>query len=296
MTTNGYLFKEGFDNLRKHSSKTRSTMFIICATMFIVGVFLLILQNINANVKIVKEEQGFQAFINDTSTEAQTNYIKDQISLIDGVKDVIYISKEMAFQDALNVFEGQEYFLEGIEKTKPFPASFVVTFNDLKSANLVKEKVEKIEGIYKVQYNETTINAVLTISTIANYFLLGIGIIMLVISMFIISSTIKLAVYSNKREIYIMKYIGATDSFIRKPFIVEGALMGIISSVISFVIVSILYIVIYARVNSIGTTLGTFGLLPYSVLWWQVLVVFLVIGLFIGIIGSVIAITKYLKD
>ena len=296
MTTNGYLIKEGFDNLRKHSSKTRSTMLIICATMLVVGVFLLILQNINANVEVVKEEQGFQAFINDTATEAEINYMKDQISLLEGVKEVIYISKEMAFEDALNVFEGQEYFLEGIEKTKPFPASFIVTFYDLKLANEVKANVEKIDGIYKVQYNETTINAVLSISTIANYFLLGVAIIMLIISMFIISSTIKLAVYSNKREIYIMKYIGATDSFIRKPFIIEGALIGIISSIISFIIVSIIYIVIYARISSIGTTLGTFGLLPYSILWWQVLVTFLGLGLFVGIIGSMISITKYLKD
>ena len=296
MTTNGYLFKEGFDNLRKHSSKTRSTMLIICATMFVVGIFLIILQNINANVKVVKEEQGFQAFINDTATEAETNYMKDQISLIPGVKEVIYISKEMAFEDALNVFEGQEYFLEGIEKTKPFPASFVVTFIDLEQANKVKEETEKIEGIYKVKYNETTINAVLTISKVANYFLLGIAIIMLVISIFIISSTIKLAVYSNKREIYIMKYIGATDSFIRKPFIIEGALMGIISSIISFIILSVIYIVIYARVSSIGTTLGIFGLVPYSVLWWQILIMFLGIGLFIGILGSIMAIAKYLKD
>ena len=296
MTTGGYLFKEGFDNLRKHSSKTRSTMLVICATMFIVGIFLILLQNINANVKVVKEEQGFQAFINDTSTEAEINYMKDQISLIDGVKEVIYISKEMAFEDALNVFEGQEYFLEGIEKTKPFPASFVVTFTELEKVNKVKEETEKIEGIYKVKYNETTINAVLTISKIANYFLLGIAVIMLIVSIFIISSTIKLAVYSNKREIYIMKYIGATDSFIRRPFIIEGALMGTISSIISFIIISILYIVIYARVTSIGTSLGIFGLLPYSMLWWQILLMFLGIGLFVGVIGSIMAITKYLKD
>lgn len=296
MTTNGYLFKEGFDNLRKHSSKTRSTIFIICATMFVVGIFLLILQNVNYNVNIVKEEQGFQAFINDNATEDEVNYMQDQIEILNGVNEVFYISKDMAFEDALNLFEGQEYFLDGLETVQPFPASFVITFYDLEEASNIKASVEKIDGIYEVQFNESTINAVIAISNIANYVLLGIAGILLVISIFIISSTIKLAVYSNKREIYIMKYIGATDSFIRSPFIIEGAIMGTISSIISFIVVSILYILLYSRVNSYGTSLGTFGLIPYSELWYQVLGVFVIMGLLIGIVGSMISITKYLKD
>lgn len=296
MTTNGYLFKEGFDNLRKHSSKTRSTILVICATMFVVGIFLLIFQNVNYNVDIITKEQGFQAFINDSTKEDELNYMQDQIEILDGVNEVFYISKEMAFEDALNLFEGEEYFLDGLESVKPFPASFVITFNDLEKANSIKASVEKISGIYEVRYNESTINAVIAISKIANYVLIGIAGILLVISIFIISSTIKLAVYSNKREIYIMKYIGATDSFIRSPFIIEGAIMGVISSIMSFVIISIIYILLYSRVSNYGTSLGTFGLIPYSGLWYQIFGVFIGLGIVIGIIGSMISITKYLKD
>ncbi len=296
MTTRGYLIKEGYDNLKKHTSKTLSTMLIITATMLILGIFVLILQNITANVRIIEEEQGFQAFITDGTTENQISYMEDEIKVLEGVEEVLYISKEMAFEHAKTVFEGQEYLLEGMEKTLPFPASFVVTFEDLEYASSVKEKVEKIEGIYKVSFNETTINSVLSISSVVSVVLLALGIVMLVVSVFIISNTIKLAVYSNKREIYIMKYIGATDSFIRAPFIVEGAIMGLVSSLISFIIVSLGYVAMYARVNSYGTSLGTFGLLPYSSLWYQVLGLFVILGLLIGIIGSMISLKKYLKN
>lgn len=295
MTTNMYLIKEGYDNLKKHGSKTFSTMLIICATMLILGIFVILLQNVNKNVETVKSQQGFQAFIDDSATDSDISYMQDSIKIIPGVKEVKYIDKDMAFQDAMNVFKDQQYLLEGLDKVKPFPASFVITFKDINQADAIKAAVEKVDGITKVKYNETTINAVIAISKIANIFLLGIGSVMLIVSMFIISNTIKLAVYSNKREIYIMRYIGATNSFIRRPFIVEGAIMGLLSALISFIVISVSYVMLYARLPKIGTSLGIFGFIPYSQLWWQVLTIFIVIGLFIGIVGSAISIRKYLK-
>lgn len=295
MTTNMYLIKEGYDNLKKHGSKTFSTMLIICATMIVLGIFVILLQNVNKNVQVIKEEQGFQAFISDTATAEDIEYIKDNITIVPGVRDIKYIDKDMAFEDAKSVFKDQEYLLEGLEKVKPFPASFVIRFNDINQASTIKDQVQKIDGITNVKYNETTINAVISISNIAKIFLLGIGVIMLVVSTFIISNTIKLAVYSNKREIFIMRYIGATNSFIRGPFIVEGAIMGLLSALISFVIVSLGYVVLYARLPKLGTSLGVFGFLPYSHLWYQIIGIFLVIGLFVGIVGSIISIRKYLK-
>lgn len=295
MTTNTYLIKEGFDNLKKHGSKTFSTMLIICATMLVLGIFILLFQNVNKNVETIKVEQGLQAFIEDTATDTEIEYMKDEISQISGVKTVEYLDKEMAYQDALEVFKEQSYFLEGLENVQIFPASFVVKFADINESDAIKTAVEKVDGIYKVKYNQSTIDAVISLSNIANIFLLGIGTVLLVVSVFIISNTIKLAVYSNQREIFIMRYIGATDKFIKKPFIVEGAIMGIVSAIISFILISIAYIILYARLPQIGSTLGVFGFIPYSTLWYQILIAYLVLGLFIGIFGSSISIKKYLK-
>ena len=115
---------------------------------------------------------------------------------------------------------------------------------------------------------------------------------MLVVSIFIISNTIKLAVYSNQREIFIMRYIGATNKFIKKPFIVEGAIIGLVSAIISFILISLAYVLLYMRLPQIGSSLGVFGFLPYSSLWYIVLAIFVVVGLFIGIFGSSISIKK----
>ena len=288
MTTNSYLIKEGYENLKKHGSKTFSTMLVL-------GIFIVLFTNVNKNVETVKVEQGIQAFIEDTATDADIEYIKDVIKKIEGVGEIRYISKDEAYEDAKNVFKDQEYFLEGLDKVQIFPASYVVKFADIEKADNIKSQIEKIDGIYKVKYNSSTINAVISISRIANIFLLGIGIVLLVVSIFIISNTIKLAVYSNKREIFIMRYIGATNKFIKRPFVIEGAIIGLLSALISFMLISIAYVVIYARIPKVGSSLGVFGFIPYTSLWWLILVIYVVLGLFIGILGSSISIKKYLK-
>lgn len=295
MTTKGYLIREGYINLRKHGSKTFSTMLVVCATMLIIGIFILLFQNVNSNVKTVREEQGLQAFIQDSATEDDVEYMKDQIKNIDGVKEVTYITKEMGFENAKEVFKDYDYFLTGLENVDIFPRSLVIKFSDISVSSAVKSSVEKIEGIYKVQYDESTINAVTAVSKIVNIFLLGVGVVLLVVSIFIISNTIKLAVYSNKREVFIMRYMGATNKFIKTPFVIEGALIGMVSATISFILISIAYIVIYARIPNINAALGSFGILPYSGLWYQILIVFFALGLFIGIFGSSVSVKKYLK-
>lgn len=294
MTTNTYLIKEGYHNLNKHGSKTISTMLIICATMLILGIFIIILQNVNENVETLRLEQGLQAFIEDKATDEDVAYMEDEIRLIPGVSEIQYMSKAEAYEDAKEQFKDQDYFLEGLEDLEIFPASFIVKFTNIEEAETIKEAVEKIDGIYNVKYNADTIDAVISISRVANYFILGVGIVLLVVSVFIISNTIKLAVYSNKREIFIMRYIGATNSFIIKPFIVEGAIMGVMSALISFIIISIVYVYIYATLNS-SYALGVFKFIPYSTIWYQILMAYIALGLFIGVFGSAISLKKYLK-
>lgn len=293
MTTNTYLIKEGYNNLNKHGSKTFSTMLIICATMLVLGIFIIILQNVNQNVQTLRLEQGLQAFIDDKATDEDVAYMEDEIKQIAGVSEIEYMSKSEAYEDAKEQFADQDYFLDGLENLDIFPASFIVKFTNIEDAETIKAEVEKIDGIYKVKYNESTIDAVISISKIANIFLLVVGIVLLVTSIFIISNTIKLAVYSNKREIFIMRYIGATNSFIVKPFIVEGAIMGVVSALISFIIISIAYVYAYASLSS-SYALGVFKLVPYSTIWYQILLAYILLGLFIGVFGSAISLKKYL--
>lgn len=296
MGTRMYLIGQGYSNLRKHPGKTFSTMLIICATMLILGLFIIALVNIEANLKTVVSQQGLQAFISDNVKEENINSLVAKINNIGNVKDIKYLDKNAALQDAKETLKEYEYLLDGLETSNPFPRSFIIIFNNLEDTESVKKSVESIEGIYKVSYNEEIIDAVLAISDIGKIIIFGIGAVMIVVSIFIISNTIKLAVYSNKREIYIMKYIGATSKFIRSPFITEGILMGLASASLSWVIVSLTYVGAYTRLPKVGSTLGVFGFVPYSSFWYVTLIAFLILGVFLGGIGSSIATRKYLKE
>ncbi len=296
MRTSTYLFKQGYDNLRKHGSKTFSTMLIICATMIILGIFLIIVINVNHNVKTITEGQGLQAFVSeDHLDEDSVQEIGRKLKDVDNVKEIIFLNKDDALIDAKDTLKEYAYLLEGLEKANPFPASFIVKFENLQGTENVKKAIESIDGIYKVGYNETIMNAVISVADIAKVVFFGIGGVMILVSTFIISNTIKLAVYSNKREIFIMKYIGATNKFIRRPFVVEGTLIGTGAAAISWVIVSLTYIAAYARLPKIGSTLGVFGFVPYSNLWHVILIAFVMLGIMLGVIGSGISIKKYLK-
>ena len=291
-----FLIKEGFNNIRKNAAKSISTLFVIAATMLILGVFIITLENVNNFVNIVEEEQGIQAFIEDSiSTETRIKKIKQQVEKINGVKSVAYLDKDAAFEDAKKILGDQEYLLEGLEKADIFPASFIVKIDNLKNGKKVQKSLEAIDGIYKVRYSEVTIQTIMAVSKVAKISLLIIGTVMLIISIFIISNTIKLAVYSNKREIFIMRYIGATNKFITTPYIIEGIFLGILGSFISWIFISLGYILLYANVPQIASALGTYGLMPYSKLWYIVLGFNLLIGLIIGMLGSKFSVKKYLK-
>ena len=232
MSKTTYLINEGLDNLSKHQGKTISTMLIICATMLILGVFIVLFINIDKNVTSITENQGLQAFIDDNVFEKDINNLAKKVKEVANVKELKYMDKAAALEDAKNTLKEYEYLLEGMENSNPFPRSFIITFENLTSTEEVKKAIEDIDGIYKVSYNEKVINAVVTVSKIVNYIILSIGAVMSIISIFILANTIKLAIYASKRDLYIMKYMGATQSFIRTPFVVEGMSLGDRKSVV----------------------------------------------------------------
>lgn len=296
MSTKTYLIGQGYDNLRKHGAKTFSTILIICATMFVLGLFIILFMNVESNVKSVTENQGLQAFIKEDVFETEINSLAEKISAISNVKEIKYLDKEDALADAKETLKDYGYLLEGMETTNPFPRSFIITFENIEDTKAVREAIESVEGIYKVSYNEKIVNAVVSISNLASYVIIAVGVVMIIISIFIISNTIKLAVYANKREIYIMKYMGATSSFIKYPFVVEGIMLGIASAMVSWIIISIGYSAAYIYLPKVGAELGVFGFIGYSNMWHIVLISFLVLGVFLGGVGSSIATVKYLKE
>jgi cell division transport system permease protein len=292
----GYLIGEGFSNVFKNKKSTGASLMIMCATMIIFGIFLILTQNINSFVKEVESAQGIQVFIKNEATDEEVEKLKEELHNINGVSTVVFKSKEDALNQMKEKFGDKQELLEGFEENNIFPASYVVTLTDLSLSSEVQEEILKLDNIKKVTSKDETIS---TLIDLAKGIKLVTGVILLllvIISVFIIANTIKLTVHARRKEISIMKYVGATNNFIRWPFIVEGMIIGIISSAISIVIIGFAYNIIAGQlVNTKFMQTINMSLVGFNDIISSIIVVYMLLGIGIGAVGSVISMRKYLK-
>ena len=290
-----YLIKEGFKSTFKQKKMTSASIIIMCATMFIFGLFFVIGENVNSVITQLESQQGIQIFIDEDATNEEIESLGNQIRNINGVNRVTFVSKE----DALNSMKttlGDESLFEGWDEENPFPASYFVTLTDLSLNEQVQSEVLALDNVDEIASENTTINRLRGLANGIQITTIVILELLIIISIFIIAYTIKLTVHARRREISIMKYVGATNSFIRGPFIVEGVIIGVISAIITLVILGLAY---NGVMGSIGESVLIqemgFGLLSFSEMFYLVLTVYLVLGVGIGVLGSVISMRKYLK-
>ena len=290
----GYLIGEGFGNVLKNKKSTGASLMIMCATMIIFGIFLILGQNINHFVREVETAQGIEVFIQDDTTEEETKELGEKISALEGVNTIEYISKE----DALNIMKerlkDKPSLSAGLNEI--FPASYVVTLTDLTLSKQLQEQIGQFEHVKNIQSKDETVE---TLMNLANGIKIITGVILILlvlISIFIIANTIKLTVHARRKEISIMKYVGATNSFIRWPFIVEGIIIGVIASAISILIIGGAYNIIADNiVNSVFMRTINMTLVPFSEVFSSIIFVYMLLGIGIGVIGSSISMRKYLK-
>ena len=293
----GYLIGEGFSNVFKNKKSTMASLVIMCATMIIFGVFLIFEQNINHFVKEVEAAQGMQVFIKNGTTQEQIQEIGEKIREIDGVSTAEFKSKEDALNTMKEGFGDKQDLLDGFEgENNIFPDSYIVTLTDLTKNGQVQDEIWKLENIKKITNKDETVS---TLISLANGIKIVTGVILIlliIISTLIIANTIKLTVHARRKEISIMKYVGATNSFIRWPFMVEGMIIGIISSTISIGIVGVGYhFAAQQLVNSQMMKLINMSLVSFSDMLSSIILVYMLLGIGIGAIGSVISMRKYLK-
>ena len=287
-----YLIGEGIRNLFKNKKSTFSSLMIMCATMLIFGLFFVIGENINAFVENVAEAQEIRVYIQNEATESEIEEIGNQILEIEGVRNVEFISKEAAFE----YMKGQmgEELLEGREEL--FPVSYDVTLTDLELNEDVQESIFQLDHIKKIESSNPVIKQIINLAKGVKVVTAGILVLLVIISIAIISNTIKLTVYARRKEISIMKYVGATNSFIRWPFLVEGVIIGIFAGVLSVVLIGVAYTYI---ANWLATTsfleMANWSLLPFREMLDIILIVYLGLGIGIGVIGSSISMKKYLE-
>lgn len=298
-----YLLGEGIRNVFKNKKSTSASIIIMSLTMLIFGVFFVITQNINSIMKQIESEQGIEVFLYDIS-EDQTKALEDYIRNIDGINTVEYKSKEDALNQLKSQFKDREDLLSGYDENNIFPASYVVTLTDLTKNNEVKQNIDEYDKdkpdtekvIKKITSSDETITTLINLANGIRIITGVILVILIIISIFIISNTIKLTVHARRKEISIMKYVGATNSFIRWPFIVEGIIIGIISGAISIIILGINYNLIANKIlESQVVSAMSINLLTFADMFGLIVLVYTILGVGIGILGSCISMRRYLK-
>ena len=291
-----YLIGEGFKNVFKNKKSTVASLMIMCATMIIFGVFFIIGENINHFVKEVESAQGIQVFINTDATDDQIKEIGEKISSLDGVNTVTFVSKESGLEQMKEKFKDKEYLLDTYKDNNILPDSYVVTLTDLNLSSQVQEQINQMEHIKRITSRDETVSTLINLANGVRIITGVILILLVVISVFIISNTIKLTVHARRKEISIMKYVGATNNFIRWPFIIEGIIIGILSGAISLTIVGGGYNFIADQiVNSQFMKITNMSLVGFSDMFNLIIIIYLLLGIGIGVIGSTISMRKYLK-
>ena len=288
-----YLLKEGIQNLFKNKKSKISCLMIMIATMLIFGLFFVIGENINAFVKSVADAQGIRVFVINTATDEEIEQVGKDILEIDGVRDAKYISKDEGLETMREKF-GDELMAGYIERNI-FPASYEVTLTDLELNNSVQESLRQIPNVDDIRSSNPTIEQIIRLAKGVKIVTWVILVLLIIISTAIIANTIKLTVHARRKEISIMKYVGATNSFIRWPFLVEGVIIGVLAGLISVGIIGLSYTYIAGRLS--GTTfleLANWQLIDFSNMFELILVVYLGLGIGIGAIGSGISMKKYL--
>ena len=291
-----YLIGEGISNIFKNKKQAATSFGTMCVIMIFFGICFMLVGNFNNFIKQVESVQGIQVYITKGATDDDVKTLGEQIKALNGVNTVEFVSKEEGLQHMKDKFGEKSYLLDIYDESNVIPDSYVVTLTDLSLSSTVQTEINELQNVKKITSSDETAETLVRIAKgvkIGSYIII---IALVCVSVFIISNTIKLTVYARRKEISIMKYVGATNSFIRWPFIVEGIIIGLISGAISLAIIAGLYIAISQNVGFVSflSKIGL-SLLDFSDMFNLIFIVYLGLGVGIGILGSSLSMSKYLK-
>ena len=286
----GYLMGEGVRAMFKHGFMSFAAICITVACLVIINSFALITYNLNLTVDDIQKQMRIVVCVDETYTEAESKSVGSDINMLENVDNAQFVPREEALKNFIG--DSDESLFEGLD-AQSMRDQFVITLVDNSKVEETKAELENVVGVADVYADIEVGNAMATIRTVLYIASLAIAAVLLVVSLLIISNTIKLAMLDRREEIAIMKMVGATNGFIRFPFLIEGFILGLFSALISFFIEWGLYEVI--REAIIRTGLKVFTIIPFTDVVLPMAAVCVITGFFVGIFGSLMSIRKFLK-
>jgi cell division transport system permease protein len=290
-----FTLKEAFKNLWRNRLMSIASISSVSATLLILGIIFALILNINAMAQSAKDQfDSIQVYLNDDLSSDEVIALQDRIKNVEGVSDVVYESKSDALKRMKESWQDNAYLLEGLE-SNPLPSSLIVYLSDIYYSGSVLNEVQNLKGIEEIKSYQDIVEQLLSITEGIRKTGIIVIFVLIAISTFIIHNTIKLTVNSRRREINIMKYVGATNWFIRWPFLAEGTILGLIGAGLSALAMKFAYDYVFEMMHSDFYVLVSAYVIPPTDLMKDVLFLFLIIGAGIGALGSIWSMRKYLN-
>lgn len=293
--TLGRHVREGVKNLGRNGWMSFASISAVAITLLILGVFFILAMNVNYFAQSVEKQVEIRVFLDVLATKENVQQVEENIKAIPKVASVTFIPKDEGLKQFKESLGEKAYLFEGLEKDNPLPDAFVVKTTQPQDTSAVAAQIKKLEFVNNLNYGEGTVEKLFAVTgavrNVGIAFIIGLGFT----AMFLIANTIKLTIVARRREIEIMKLVGATNWFIRWPFFVEGLLMGIAGALIPTIMLTVGYYYLLDAIHSSFEASQLFKLLPLFPLVNQVSLALLAIGAFIGIWGSLVSVRKFLR-
>lgn len=289
-----YLTKEGFRNIHVHKLMTVASVTVMLSCLLLIGGAYLIYVNIQSVIDRVGEQNVIMVFIQDDATDDEEAVLEGQIKSIQNVKSCVFVPREDSYESILYDMGETATVMEGIDSSF-LPDAYKVTINDMEQFGSTVSSISALDNVLTVRENGELADKLASIQNAVSLISIAIVAILLIVSLFIIANTVRITMFSRSLEISIMKAVGATNWFIRWPFLVEGIIIGVISAVVSYGLVFVLYYgaeKIFAEMFSIlGNTM-----VPFEDGAAVLIIAFLSTGIITGALGSFISLGRYLKE
>jgi cell division transport system permease protein len=295
LRTGKFFVREGLSSIKRNRTMSASAITSVVAALLVIGIFFIIMLNVDYAATKLESQFEMMVYLNEGLSENIITAMNTEIKSINGVKSVEYISKNSALKKLEKDWGENAYLLEGLDGDNPLPDAFLITLVDPSDASSVAMSVSAISNIEKVVYGKEELSKLMSATYLLRMGSLVIILILLFISVFIISNTIKLTLYARRREIGIMKFVGATDWFVRMPFVVEGIAVGIIGALVSTLLLGGAYYYLSGVVKNQMIGFMSISLMPFNQIISSMVVLLVAIGIIIGAAGSLISVRKFMK-
>jgi cell division transport system permease protein len=291
-----YIIRDGITSINKNKLMSLAAISIVVASLTVFGILYIIILNFRHNITILKKQPEMQVFCQVELDDIGIKIVENTLNNNTKISQVNMVTKEQAFEKLKSMLGEECYVLEGLDNCF-LPVSFIIKLNNPEDGKELIEELKEVKGVDKVSYPQKTVDFITRFTgwiQLASSFLIA---VLLVVSIFIISNTIRLTVFARRKEINIMKYIGATDGFIRWPFIVEGVIIGIVGAGIAFLMSGYGYSALEDRFTNELARTGTsiVSLVKLEDIAMEVFILYSALGCVVGAIGSAVSVRRHLK-